>query len=253
MRVPLALLALTSSCYSALALDLKGRIQWNDLCPGIGDLGQAKVLLDNGKLYGGVTRDGGFVIPDVPAGTYVLSVQTHDYAFEKVRAGVHFSTDIIAHKAVKLRIDVFEEESLPEVRPYFPGTPLFTPSTVTLPYPIVLAARQKNDYFVPHESFNIVGMFKNPMMMMMLGVGAMALLMPYIMKNMDPEVLEDFKERQARVSTIQSSLQSGDLASSFSALLNGGSEDAKSSSSSPAKQPSNSSGVKHRGGKNKKR
>ncbi len=35
----------------------------------------------------------------------------------------------------------------------------------------------------------------------------------YIQKNMDPEMLQDFKERQAKISNIQSSLQSGDLKS----------------------------------------
>ncbi|KAI0936255.1 hypothetical protein AcW1_000539 [Taiwanofungus camphoratus] len=194
MRIPLALLTLASACYSTLAADLRGRVQWNELCQGLGDLGHAKVVLDNGKLYGGVTRDGGFVISDVPAGTYILSVIAHDYVFDK------------------LQVDVFETESSPEVRPYFPGTPLYPKTAITLPYPIVLSARQKNDYFIPRQSFNLLGMFKgNPMMLMMLGMGALVLLMPSLMKNMDPEMLQDMRQRQARINTLQSSLQTGDL------------------------------------------
>ncbi len=81
----------------------------------------------------------------------------------------------------QLRVDVYESESLPEVRPYFPGTPLSSPSSVTLPYPIVLSARAKHDYFVPRESFNLLAMFQNPMMMMMLGAGVLVLLMPTMM------------------------------------------------------------------------
>ena len=81
----------------------------------------------------------------------------------------------------QLRVDVLESDSLPEVRPYFPGTPLSPPSTATLPYPIVLSARAKHDYFVPRESFNVLAMFKNPMMMMMLGAGVLVLLMPTMM------------------------------------------------------------------------
>ena len=80
-----------------------------------------------------------------------------------------------------MRIDVFESDSLPEVRPYFPGTPLSPVAPATLPYPIVLSARAKNDYFVPRESFNVLAMFKNPMMMMMLGAGVLVLLMPTLM------------------------------------------------------------------------
>ena len=32
-----------------------------------------------------------------------------------------------------------------------------------------------------------------------------------LQKNMDPEVMEEFKERQAKMAGVQSALQSGDL------------------------------------------
>ncbi|KAI0824240.1 hypothetical protein BC628DRAFT_1323366 [Trametes gibbosa] len=232
MRIPLTLLALASSCISALALDFKGRVQWNQQCRSLKELGQAKVLLDDGKLRGSVTRDGSFVIPGVPAGTYILSVLAHDHYFEQ------------AH--------VFEGDSLPEVRPYFPGTPLSPAAPATLSYPVVLSARGRHDYFVPRESFNVLAMFKNPMMMMMLGAGVLVLLLPTLMKNMDPEVMEDFKERHAKMTNIQSSLQSGDIASGFSQLLNGGGEEPKAVASGPSKGAS-SAGAKQRSGKNKRR
>ncbi|KAI9062993.1 hypothetical protein FKP32DRAFT_774460 [Trametes sanguinea] len=234
MRIPLALFALASSCVSALALDLKGRVQWTPQCSSLKELGQAKVVLDNGKMRGGITRDGSFTIPDVPAGTYILSVVSHDHHFDP------------------LRIDVFESDALPEVRPYFPGTPLSPAAPATLPYPIVLSARGRADYFVPRESFNVLAMFKNPMMMMMLGAGALMLLMPTMMKNMDPEALEEFKERHAKMASIQNSLQSGDLASGFSQLLASGGDEPKAAASAPSKGPS-SGGAKHRGGKNKRK
>ena len=80
-----------------------------------------------------------------------------------------------------MRVDIFEAETLPEVRPYFPGTPLSSASSVTLTYPSTLSARGKYDYFVPRESFNLLGMFQNPMMLMMVFTGVMVLAMPYIM------------------------------------------------------------------------
>jgi len=236
MRIPLTLLALASCWLSTTAFDLKGRIQWNDLCPGIGDLGQAKVVLDNGIAHGGVTRDGGFVIPDVTPGTYILSVQAHDYAFDGVR------------------VDVLDTDSLPEIRPYISGTPLSPPSPVSLPYPISLAARAKYEYFVDRESFNLLAMFKNPMMMIMVFTGVMMLAMPYLMKNMDPEVLQDFKERQARVGAIQSSLLSGDLKSGLNAIMDNAEDhkNAQAVTASSTAKPQSSSSVKNRG-KNKKR
>lgn len=80
-----------------------------------------------------------------------------------------------------MRVDIYESDTLPEVRPYFPGTPLSPAAPATLPYPLVLSARGRYDYFVPRESFNVIAMFKNPMMMMMLGAGVLVLLMPTLM------------------------------------------------------------------------
>lgn len=74
-------------------------------------------------------------------------------------------------------------------------------------------------------------MFQNPMMLLMLGMGGLVVAMPYLMvrwgtanvtvelfltirhqqKNMDPAMLQDFQKRQARIGSLQSSLQSGDL------------------------------------------
>lgn len=81
----------------------------------------------------------------------------------------------------QLRLDVLESDSLPEVRPYIPGTPLSPASPMTLPYPITLSAVQKIDFYMPRQAFNLIGMFKNPMMMMMLVGGALVFAMPYIM------------------------------------------------------------------------
>ncbi|GBE78393.1 hypothetical protein SCP_0112780 [Sparassis crispa] len=235
MKVPVALLALASSCCTALAFDLKGRILWNDVCSSLGELGQASVVLDHGRLRGGVTRDGGFTIPDVPAGTYILSVLAHDHAFDQ------------------LRIDVPANDSsaAPEVRPYTPGTPLDPAAAVQFPYPPLLTPRARHDYFVPPEAFNLLGMFQNPMMLLSVGGGALMLLMPYLMKNMDPETLQEIQGRQARINSIQSSIQSGDIRTGISELLSAGDEanaSAKAAASGAAKGAS--TGARGRGGKN---
>lgn len=82
----------------------------------------------------------------------------------------------------QLRIDVPPEpESPPEVRPYTVGTPLNPPSPIKLPYPIKLVPRQRKRYFIPHQSFNVLQMFQNPMMLIMVFGGLMMLAMPYVM------------------------------------------------------------------------
>ena len=50
-----------------------------------------------------------------------------------------------------------------------------------LPYPIVLIPREKSVYFVPPETFNLVTMMSNPMMLLMVLGGGMMLAMPYLM------------------------------------------------------------------------
>ncbi|TFY68348.1 hypothetical protein EVJ58_g1059 [Rhodofomes roseus] len=97
-----------------------------------------------------------------------------------------------------------------------------------------------------------MGMFQSPMMLMMLVMGGVMLAMPYILKTMDPDALQDFNKRQARIGALQSSLQSGDLSGGLSALMTSGQEES-SASTGAAKQATPSSSVKQRGGKNRRR
>jgi len=214
------------------ALDLTGSVSWNNACPDYRALKHARAVLDNGQISGSITRNGSFVIPDVPHGTYILSVIAHDYNFDE------------------LRIDVSDATLVPEVRPYIPGTPLNPPSSVLLTYPITLQPRKKLEFFMPVESFNLVAMFSNPMMLLMVVGGGMMLAMPYLIKNMDPESLQEFKEQQARMSGIQNAMASGDLKSGFSALLKAA-EDPQPSPPTPPTKPTH--GAKNRGNKKTRR
>ncbi|KAJ7456697.1 hypothetical protein FB451DRAFT_1276876 [Mycena latifolia] len=198
MRAFAVLFALLSLALSIFAVDVTGKLQWNDICPDITSLGSAKVILDAGKYKGNVLRDGAFLIPDVPEGTYILSVVSHDFVFDQ------------------LRIDVLESSF--EARPYSVGTPLNPASPILLPQ-ISLLPRLQHVYFVPIDSFNVLGMLQNPMMLMLLFGGVMVLAMPYLMKNMDPETMKEFQEQQAKMSSMQSAMASGDLKAGFSALM----------------------------------
>ena len=73
--------------------------------------------------------------------------------------------------------------SSPEVRPYVSGTPLSSTanSHVTIAYPLKIYPRFRNEYFVPKQSFNVMGMLQNPMIMMMGAVGVMVVALPYMM------------------------------------------------------------------------
>ena len=96
----------------------------------------------------------------------------------------HFSWGVpILSSSPQYRIDVVDSLSPPEVRPYLSGTPLSSTanSPATIPYPLRVHPRFKNEYFIPKQSFNLMGMLQNPMIMMMGAVGVMAIALPYMM------------------------------------------------------------------------
>jgi hypothetical protein len=78
-------------------------------------------------------------------------------------------------------VDIPANDDIPEVRPHYPGTPLNPPVAATLPYPIILHPRRKNDFFVPPESFDPMGMLKNPMVLMMGATALMAIGLPWML------------------------------------------------------------------------
>jgi len=217
-RITLGRLLQLLSCVAfGRALDITGHILWNDVCPNATTLGQAKAFIDDGVHTGGIKTNGKFVIPDVSDGTHVLSIISHDFSFDQ------------------LRIDVNGTSSEIQVRPYVDGTPMNPPSSVMLPYPVLLMPREKQNYFIPPESFNLGAMLSNPMMLLMVGGAGMMLAMPYLMKNLDPEALEDFKEQQNKLGGIQNAFQSGDIKSGISAIMAAGEEQGPSKPTHPPK------------------
>ncbi|KDR85170.1 hypothetical protein GALMADRAFT_233834 [Galerina marginata CBS 339.88] len=226
------LLQLLACVALSFALDITGKIAWNDVCRNAKTLGHTKASLNEGVFSGGITHEGDFIIPDVPEGTYILSITSHDFAFDQ------------------LRIDVTNSSSFPDIRPYIAGTPMNPPSSVLLSYPISLSPREKSVYFVPPESFNLAGMLSNPMMLLMVGGAVMMLAMPYLMKNMDPEALQEFKEQQGKMGQIQSAFQSGDIKAGFSSIMAAADEQSGPTAATP---PSRGGGPTKRGNKKSKR
>jgi hypothetical protein len=74
-------------------------------------------------------------------------------------------------------IDTSTTETI-HIQPYhptkLPHDPLKSPS---LPYPFILYGRL-DDYFIPAPGMNMLGLFKSPMVLMMLFSGVMMYAMP---------------------------------------------------------------------------
>jgi len=176
------------------SVDIKGSVSWNELCPNYKSLGSAQVLLDDGHTRSAnVHRDGAFILPDVSSGNYMLSVRAHDHVFEQVV--VQVSQD---------------GNNISKILPYIPGTVITTLGVPNLPYPIRISAVSRHNYFVPHESFNLLAMFGNPMMLM-TGIGAILLFAtPYLTKLVDPEGLKEGQGKPS-LTTDSSALVKGQL------------------------------------------
>lgn len=65
-----------------------------------------------------------------------------------------------------------------------------------LPYPLLLEPALKADYFEKREGFNPRGMLMNPMVLMMGFSLFSVVLLPQLMKNIDPESLKEMQETQ---------------------------------------------------------
>jgi ER membrane protein complex subunit 7 len=110
-----------------------------------------------------------------------MSVVSHDHSFDRVRPSTIAAAGSRLLTTPQLRVDVLETDTVPEIRPYTPGTPLSSASAFTLPYPVTLSAVAKLDYYSQQQGFNIFEMFKNPMMLMMVFGAIMVFATPYLM------------------------------------------------------------------------
>lgn len=83
----------------------------------------------------------------------------------------HVVISILLTCAQQLRVDVTNETA--HIHPYAFGTPFNPPSTVSLPYPLKLTPKEKLDFYMPPQSFNLYSLLTNPMVL--FGIGGLAL------------------------------------------------------------------------------
>ncbi|KAG0260438.1 hypothetical protein BG011_001909 [Mortierella polycephala] len=122
-----------------------------------------------------ITKDGKFLFPSVPEGTYLLEVQNPQYVYPSVRLIVT-EGDTKAHVVSQ-------------------GTD-WSNNDYAMPLPLTLTPRAASSYFIPREGFKLSYLFANPMMLMMGFSVLMLFLMPKMMANMDPEAMQEMQGMQ---------------------------------------------------------
>lgn len=187
LSVVLSLYLLTSSVFCSVLV--KGRLNipkaslFSELISP-----ETRVCLENDDVKTCIwpTSDGQFTFSDVKGGAdFVLRAISREYWFDSAR----------------VRVD----EGVITCYEYIPGTD-WNYLGLELPYPVVLEAREKYNYYVPRQGFNPISLILSPYMLAMGFFLVMIVFMPKLMKNMaDPEMMEQLQN----ASTAQDS--TGDL------------------------------------------
>lgn len=166
--------AASSSKQSITTTSIHGRLRHPD--PNIA-LNSTRVTLNDGSKHNTYTQqDGSFVFYRVPPGVHLLDVQSRQHHFSQVK------------------IQLLEEAmDVPKCIEYlYPGAP-----KQAIPHPLELTAHASYEYFEPRQGFSLLGILKNPMLLMMLvSVGGM-FMMPKMMEGLDPEQKEQMQRQMA--------------------------------------------------------
>jgi hypothetical protein len=137
-------------------------------------LNSTRLTLNDGSLTTYTLPDGSFVFHRVPPGVHLLDVQSREHHFSQVK------------------IQLLEEamDSPKCVEYVYPGA-----QKQAVPHPLELTAHASYQYYEPREGFSILGIFKNPMLLMMIVMGGMMFVMPKMMENLDPEQKEQMQRQ----------------------------------------------------------
>ncbi|KAH8554489.1 hypothetical protein BGW37DRAFT_479924 [Umbelopsis sp. PMI_123] len=176
---------LATCCFAAR---LEGSIAKNGLLQDLANLeAAATVQLNGGEYSTFVQGDGRFIFPEVPRGSYFLEIQSVNYIFPKLRVDVGDDTVKGAYSSLGSE---------------------WSSTGYEVTYPFVLKAKAPAEYFFKREGFNIMNMFKNPMMIMMGMSALMLVVLPKMMANISPEDMEDFNKAQADAQKMMSEVPS---------------------------------------------
>ncbi|KAI7888198.1 uncharacterized protein EV154DRAFT_321265 [Mucor mucedo] len=165
----------------ASALKLQGKIIPNSIISDVSkiDSSTTRVVLNGNQHTAHIKVNGEFTFPDVKEGSYLLEVQSIEHIFPKLRVDIN-NEDKVRASYTAFGVD-------------------WNQRGVSVEYPLEIQAKQESEYFMERQGFNVMGMFKNPMFLM-LGVSAvMMFFMPKLMKtikDMDPEAMEEMSQTQ---------------------------------------------------------
>ncbi|KZO96216.1 hypothetical protein CALVIDRAFT_537407 [Calocera viscosa TUFC12733] len=167
----------------AAAANIKGNIRANDLLADLSPRGlssSTRVVLDGGRWSARVARGGEWELQGVPEGEWVLDVLSPQYDFDQYLVRVPS-----------------DPASPPTLHPHTPFSPLSS-TAHTLPSPLSLSPRASRAWVQREDGFGtqIKGMLANPMMLLMGATVIGVVLVPMLLKNMDPDAAGEAAKRR---------------------------------------------------------
>ena len=138
-------------------------------------------------------KDGTFALLDVPPGDHTLQIVAIGFSFPPIIVSV----DGENNGEVVMRYSEDMSTILPKLK-----TPEGTTKEKTIER-VVVAPVSKVDYFEPSNRVTLLGLLKNPMVLMVLMTVIMAVAVPSLVRNMDPEALEELKKEMGKGNVFQ--------------------------------------------------
>jgi len=222
----LSLCCLSLLIIQAIGGSIQGTIQLPESPQRLKPLNSTLVTLNDGEYSTYTTSStNSFTFHNIPPGVHVLDVHCHTYHYSQIKIQIPVEetatkseTETIIDLTDLESIDNAEKEAAeklaaeaegPKCIEYvYPGAP-----KRSISHPLTLIAHAEYQYFQPRPSFSPFVMFKNPMVLMALFSVAMMVIMPQMMKGLDPEQKQQMKKQMEMQSDPQKMLSSlwGDI------------------------------------------
>lgn len=168
------------------------------------------VMLDGGLDVAKLDKDGKFKFFNVLPGMEKCVTTPLSACRPVCSAGVH-RVEVDSHKLVYAHyiVKVPTKGKKLGIHEYqYPGAPKTVmhgkQSTSIEVRPVA-----KPQYELPKPGFNMLGLVSNPTVLIMLVMGGFAMCMPAMMKNMDPEAMEEMRKQQESMAGGPASLLTG--------------------------------------------
>ena len=164
-----------------------------------GWISETVVVVDGGRYHGFLKSNGGFTINRVPPGSYLVEVVSPNHVFEPARIDISSKSGKIRARRVNL---------------------LKPTQVLHLPYPLRFKAEEQAQFFEKRESWSMLSMLKNPMLLLLVAPVLLMLIVPKLMKSVDPEYQKEMQDSMNMLQQPGSGMPS--LEEMFTNMFGGG-------------------------------